>query len=302
MNAFEAAERIKSNTNLINARLRYCLVTEDKIPTRYDCKQAKPNDVNDFVSLDKFEDTILKKYAGLGISIQASAISAIDVDHCFSIPFDLESIDDRALNIIDIFKENAYIEFSFSGKGLRVLFTCDAIDNYSDSYYIKNTKTGCEFYNSNSLSYRYVTITGKTIIDHAIQNCPMSQLNIFLDKYMRKPRKSNVGQIWSPQIDNRPIDYLLNQVKKLYWHNIQFQDDWFEQNHYLINGESQESETDFRILSMLYTHITQDKEKLKALFEESPFFKTKDSKHMWKWYHNDFRYYNYIYECLKRGT
>ena len=37
---------------------------------------------------------------------------------------------------------------------------------------------------------------------------------------------------------------------------------------------------------------------LKKIFENSPYFKSKDQKHMRKWDYQDFRYYDYIYDHL----
>ena len=39
---------------------------------------------------------------------------------------------------------------------------------------------------------------------------------------------------------------------------------------------------------------------LKQIFEASPYFKTKDSKHIFKWNYQEGRYFNYVYDMIRR--
>ena len=78
--------------------------------------------LNDEDFVDIFELTNaenLAEYAGLGISIKASNITAIDVDHCFSEPFVFETIDERGKDIFEMFKSfsarSVYYEMEFRG-------------------------------------------------------------------------------------------------------------------------------------------------------------------------------------------
>ena len=292
MTAIETISEILNNENLINANLKYCLVNESKIPFRYDNECAKPNKLDDFVNIEDLIDSDLEKYAGLGISIQASNICAIDVDKCFSIPFDINSADERALDIIKRFKNVAYIEFSFSGKGLRVFFKQNIIDNYIKKYYIKNDNTNIEYYQPTQ-SYRYVTITGRYIINNPIiSNKDFTNIIIdFLETYMKRQivTKKKVNII---ENDNRTIAEIMKKVKVHLLQNYNFQEVWFSK----APGSGQnESQLDFFLLSYLYENIVQDKEKLRLTFENSPYFKSKDRKHINKWTYNDYRYYEYVY-------
>ena len=186
MNALDTINNIINNTYLPLADLKYCLVNKNKIPFKINGENAKPNDINDFVAIDALLNcNNLEDYSGVGISIQGSNISAIDVDKCFEIPFDINSADDRALDIIQRFFDYAYIEFSFSGKGLRILFKQEIIENYSKTFYIKNESNGVEFYQP-SQSYRYVTITGRVINNKEINtNKDFSHIILkFLNDYM----------------------------------------------------------------------------------------------------------------------
>lgn len=295
MTAIETISEILNNDNLINANLKYCLVNESKIPFRFDNEIAKPNKLDDFVNIEDLVDSDLEKYAGLGISIQASNICAIDVDKCFSIPFDIDSADERALDIIERFKKVAYIEFSFSGKGLRVFFKQNIIDNYIKKYYIKNDNTNIEYYQPTQ-SFRYVTITGRYIINNPIvSNKDFINIIIdFLETYMKRQTviKKKINVI---ENDDRSIEEIMKKVKIHLLQNYNFQEVWFSQ----APGSGQnESQLDFFLLSYLFENIVQDKEKLRLIFEKSPYFKSKDKKHVNKWLYNDYRYYNYVYERL----
>ncbi len=296
MNALDVINNIVDNDNLYGANLKYCLVSSNKHPLKIDGTNARPNNVDDFTTLEELL-TIenLDEYAGIGISIQASNICAIDVDKCFLEPFNIDSADSRAQIIIEMFQKYAYIEFSFSGKGLRVLFRQDLISNYTDSYYIKNERFGIEYYQP-SQSYRYVTITGRTIINNTID----SDLNFndvileFLNMYMKRTKK--VKEIDSIK-DDKTVEQLMRIVKSHYINNHSFQDVWFSK---APGSGADESERDFYLLSYLYEHVTQNKEKLKYIFEQSPFFKSKDYKHVNKWTNQNYRYYNYLYERIRR--
>ena len=289
MNALTCIEKL-THTSLINLPLKYCLVTDDKKPVRFDGTIARPNNVDDFVELYQLCD-LAENYAGIGVSIQASKVFAIDVDHCFSIVNDIHSGDKRANSILNMFKDIAYCEFSFSGTGLRVLFNAEIVDDYSSKYYIKNSKQNIEFYQPTQ-SFRYVTVTGNTISDN-FSKVSQEVLIAFLEKYMKKTEKKRDVK----SVEDKPIEVLQSRVRYLYLTNHRFQDLWFGK---APGSGKDESERDFQIMSILYENITQNKEKLKLLFEISPYFKSKDWKHMKKWEQQDFRYFEYVFSQIER--
>lgn len=297
MRAIDTLEHIVNNINLVNADLKYCLMDINKVPYTIKGTNARPNKIEDFVSLEELFNADLEKYAGLGISVQASHITAIDVDKCFTIPFDLTSIKSEAKNIINLFKDKAYVEFSFSGKGLRILFQQTEIKDYNKNYYIKNDKYGIEYYQSINAA-RYVSITGRYIYNNNIRsNKDISEtINLFLNKYMKRKiilSKQNVTN------DNEPIEKLMKKVKVLYLTNSEFQNLWFDNEHLGDDAHgTSESHKDFHLLSILYDKITKDKDKLKMIFESSLYFKTKDYKHKYKWEYQNFRYYDFQYSHL----
>lgn len=292
MGALEAIERLTS-TSIAFAGLKFCLVDSTKLPFRTDGKPARSNDANDFVDLEELaECTLLDKYAGVGISIQASNVCAIDVDDCFKVKNDITSADERAKEMLDLFKDCAYCEFSFSGNGLRILFNHDIIEDYSKTYYIKNSAHHLEYYQP-SKSYRYVTLTGNVIADNFDKGDVHEQLMQVLDKYMCK--KTVVYACNTSSTETRSYEELMEIVRVHRFHNARFRDCWC----FNAPGSGRdESERDFFLLSYLFENVTQDKDLIKQIFESSDFFKTKDRKHVWKWTSNDYRYFNYLYNLI----
>lgn len=296
MNAFDTLFNITNNDNLCLFDFKYCLVNDNKLPFKINETFARPNhneDFSDLIDLTNVSLSILNKYKGIGISIQASNVCAIDIDHCVSNAFDVNSIDNRAKTIIDMFKDIAYIEFSFSGHGIRIFFQSDKIENYDKYYYTKNSTLNVEFYYPEG-SNRYVTITGKTIYNNKIQKISQSTLLLFLNTFMKRQHilNDNFDDI---KIDNRTIDDLMKIVKTQYLTNFTFQELWFSK---APGSGHDESERDYHLIAHIYDFITKDKDKIKQIFEQSPFFKSKDYKHMNKWTKNEYRYYNYLYSKI----
>ena len=295
-----AADVIKrlSHTSLINANLKYCLVDSNKHPYKLDNTPARSNCIDDFVTFDILsESSLTHHYAGVGISIQASDVCAIDVDHCFSIANDISSGDERAMYCLEQFKDIAYCEFSFSGTGLRIIFKYHIIDNYSDIYYIKNEKYKIEFYQPNHSS-RYVTLTGNYIFNNDIVNIDNNShiVDAFLNKYMKRQKK--LYAVYTTYTETKTYEELMNIVKTHYRRNILFQNLWFDK---APGSGKNESERDYHLVAYLYDFITQDKDMIQKLFESSEFFKTKDHKHVYKWTNNNHRYFNYLYNTIRRS-
>lgn len=302
MSALDCIERISKTS--IYKDLKYCLVSEDKIPYKIDNTKASPNKIDDFVNFDTLltSDYLLDK-KGIGISVQFSNICGVDIDHCFSVPNDFNSGDARAVDIFNLFKDFSYIEFSFSGTGMRILFRTDDVIDYRLNYLIKNSKNQVEYYQPSygeeKTSYRYLTITGNTIVNNSIEK-PIKQadrekLYIFLNKYMKREKtlvKTNENEIVK---DERSINELMKKVKVLLLKDYTFQDNWFK---HAPGSGSNESERDYWLISTLYNNVTKDPDKLIEIFEKSDFYKSKDSKHKYKWHNNNYRYFKLIYENI----
>lgn len=299
MDAYTVLNNILDNDNLNSYPFKFCLVDDKKCPYTLFDTLAKPNNVKDFCSLeDLVNKKRLNRYRGIGISIQGSDITAIDVDHCFSNPFEIETISEQGNEILKLFEDKTYCEFSFSGTGMRILFQSNPIENYRDKYYVKNSKKQCEFYHPTD-SARYVTITGVAIANNPINKLSESDITKFLDSYMKlnlvKKTKNEVIE------HTDDVDKLVKKIRVLYVTDYNFQSVWFDKDHYKsFSGGSLESDRDFYLARRLYEEVTQDYEQMKLLFEMSPYFKTKDKLHMDKWNYGNNRYFKYIYKVLSQ--
>lgn len=298
MSALDALARIASRGTLLSCDFRWCLVSDTKIPYKPDGSKARPNAPEDFCSLEELSlcDS-LEDYAGVGISVNASGVCAIDIDKCFSEPFEEGSGDKRAKAAIEAFKDLAYVEFSFSGRGLRILFFADPIPDYSSKYYVKCDKTKTEFYQPSG-SARYVTVTGMAICDNPVAKMSdTSALTAFLDEYMLRPKalSRDMPTRETEEGEALPLEELLKKAKSLYLRDLEFQDAWFAQ---APGSGSNESQMDFHLCSLIWRKITGDKDSVREVFEASPYYKSKDWKHVRKWEYNGNRYFNYIWDHL----
>lgn len=300
MNALDTLFNISRIDCLVDYPFKYCLVDEEKHPFTVAGTMARPNHEEDFCNMSDLLNLsvdALEKYKGLGVSIQASKICAIDIDHCVSNPFDANGISPLAQDIINLFKKFAYVEFSFSGTGIRIFFQASKVDDYEQKYYTKNSKLNVEYYYPEG-SNRYVTITGRAIACNYPRTSKVdadSALQTFLTMYMKRQHISSNHSDCSFK-DDRPVDELMKRIKFCYMTDFNFQNLWFEA---APGSGHDESERDYHLVAYIYDYVTKDKDKIKQIFEQSPFYKTKDWKHMSKWQKQDFRYFNYLYDRIK---
>ena len=300
MNALDTLFNISRIDCLVDYPFKYCLVDEEKHPFTAAGTMARPNHEEDFCNMSDLLNLsvdALEKYKGLGVSIQASKICAIDIDHCVSNPFDANGISPLAQDIINLFKKFAYVEFSFSGTGIRIFFQASKVDDYEQKYYTKNSKLNVEYYYPEG-SNRYVTITGRAIACNYPRTSKVdadSALQTFLTMYMKRQHISSNHSDCSFK-DDRPVDELMKRVKFCYMTDFNFQNLWFDA---APGSGHDESERDYHLVAYIYDYVTKDKDKIKQIFEQSPFYKTKDWKHMSKWQKQDFRYFNYLYDRIK---
>ena len=297
MNAIENIEAVLNTNNEFLIKLKYCLHI-NKVPYRYDGTLAKPNQEDDFVGLEEIMNNHLEgkidlnKYNGLGISCKANNLIAIDIDHCFSNKLDFSSIDERGKRVYELFKGLGYIEFSFSGTGMRILLNTSTIpDNYSDTYYIKNSKKQIEFYDENAI--RYVTITGNYISNDVPVDRPSEKvIKEFLDEFMMKPKVSSTSI--EESIDDSSIGDLMKEVKYHLIDNMSFQRNWYTKAPGFGHDES---ERDYFLIAYILTHITSDRNKVREIIERSPFYESKDKAHKNKWKRNNYYYYNFQFNA-----
>lgn len=238
----------------------------NSIKLLFDFKTGKAGDAsneNTFVSfyyarhyIEKYfnEDPIShKQLGGLGIGL-FHGISAIDIDHCVEngVP------NEMAMDIINMCK--SYTEFSPSGTGIRIIFKTKTYFD-KNKYYIKNSARGLEVYIC-GVTKRYLTITGNRYQYDTVEEVDLQPL---LDKYMQRPVVLNSG--------TDDFSRALQNDAKLY-------DLWHKQ---APGSGSNESELDMALLSKIAFYTKCDPIKTKTLFENSPYFASKDDMHKAKW-------------------
>lgn len=291
MNSFESIQKI-SKTNLIYHDLKWCFVNEKKQPFQFNGDICRLNIENNFSTFENLLNKNVYKFKGIGISVNFSKIYAIDIDKCVKIPNDINSLDNRGKEILELFKDY-YCEFSFSGTGLRILFLGNLFDelNNLDDYYIKNSNNHIEFYTPRSNS-RYVTVTGNYIYNNKLKTCNNKTIINFLNKYMKREKKEIKSFINNEEVSQDELD---KRFKKLWFTNSRFQEVWCSK---APGSGKNESELDYYLIVNLYQNVTQDINKIKSLIEESDYYLSKDYKHKNKW--NNTKYVYETYENIKR--
>ncbi len=122
-------------------------------------------------------------YSGIGVGLFGN-LGAIDIDHCIS---DSGELSDMAADIMTTM--NTYVEYSPSGKGLRVLFTVPDDFQYDKAKYrINNQQLGLEVYIAGATN-KYVTVTGNTLTPGRDLEERGDPLRTILEKYMRRPER-----------------------------------------------------------------------------------------------------------------
>lgn len=294
MNAFGCICKIVE-TKLVESDLRYCLIDSRKLPYQISGLPARSNDDSTFVDFDTLLTCDkLNEYEGVGISVQASKICAVDIDHCLSVKDDFSSMSDLAKEIVDMFKDFAYIESSFSGFGIRILMKQRCVPDYKTNYYLKNSKIKVEYYQFDQPG-RYVSVTGNCYVNNSLDAEDKQDVIVrFLEKYMKRQYQFHVNVVNS-QKDERSIDELMKKVKHLYRTDSSFQDLWFEK---APGHGSNESERDYRLVAEIYENVTKDEDKILQIFKQSKFYKSKDSEHIYKFTRDDHKYFKYLYSVI----
>ena len=231
-------------------------------------KMAKANDKTTFAPFGivmsklsryyKFDENG-KNIGGLGLGI-FNGFSAIDIDHCVD---EKGKLNDIAKDVVDYCQ--SYTEISPSGTGVRIIFKTDTkLDK--NNYYINNHRIGLEIYISEQTN-KYVTITGNTLIPSKVNRIDISYI---LNKFMMKENSVAVNKF---DIEKYSHDTKLNEL-------------W---NSEAPGSNSNESELDLALCSKLAFYLHSDFYAINKAFMESPFYKSKDPKHIKKWGRQDYK-------------
>ena len=189
-----------------------------------------------------------RQIGGVGLGI-FRGYSAIDIDHCVDQDGNLS---DMAREIVDYC--GSYTEYSPSKTGIRIIFkTTFRIDK--SEYYTNNRSKGLEVYISDNTN-KFVSITGNKISGDSIAEVDLAYI---MNKYMKK------GGF---------------DVEKAAKKDPKLAELW---NAKAPGAGSNESELDMALACKLAYYAKNDEIETKRLFEESPYFKSKDPAHMKKW-------------------
>lgn len=240
---------------------------------------AMSNNAATFAPLAASEK-VQENYDGIGLGI-FNGFCAIDLDYCVTDGW----FDDRSNDIMAIM--NTYTEYSPSGEGLRILFKASNFlcveDEYKKKYYINkrdadNRKKGLEIY-VEGITKKYVTVTGNIITNGVGIEERGAELQIVLDKYMK--RKVETSNQLKTQT-NTP----LNSNDRL--------NDGLKNDKVLIelwNGRrnsSDESGNDMSLMNKLAYWCDCNMDLMIAAFKESPYAQQKtDHKHIHKIYERE---------------
>lgn len=141
-------------------------------------QRAKSNDQSYFTSFDQAASA--SGFTGIGIGI-FQGVAAVDLDHCVN---ENGKISEKAQEIVRLM--HSYTEYSPSGTGLHILFLAENYQYDTERYFIMNHGAGIEVYVA-GVTNKFVTVTGKEIPVHYPFEDRTRELNLLLEKYMKRP-------------------------------------------------------------------------------------------------------------------
>lgn len=191
------------------------------------------------------------KHDGIGVILD-NGLCGIDIDEkAFDSPI--------AGEIIDLM--DTYTEFSPSGKGYHLLFTCDISKLPTiENYYQKNPYNGLECY-LDGITNRFFTFTGKIIVDKPINERTV-QLITFLNKYMLKTTDK----------EDDDFDKIINLVLKSKQSN-KFKKLYFDGDISEYNND--DSSADMALCNILAFYAQGNHDIIDNLFSKSALYRDK---------------------------
>lgn len=221
---------------------------------------------------------------GLGIGLFGN-LCGIDIDHAVN---EDGSLSQTAKDIIDYF-DGAYMEYSYSGKGVHILFFCAQQRKYQKYYTKMGVKQltakgitdieGLEFYQGR-VDNRYLTLTGNIIPQRNKNNYSVTpqKITAFLDKYFIIP----------VQPKSHPTSTSSNTKEDLAWARFglyTLKDEKFKEafDKPATGYGGTESEDDLTLACRAAFWTNNNPEAIRIVFEASPHYKTKDADHLKKW-------------------
>lgn len=248
---------------------------KDKVPN------ARVDDMSTFQPFPQALSSI-KNGEGLGIGLFGN-LCGIDIDHALR---EDGTLSQTAQDIINYF-DGAYMEYSYSGQGIHILFFCAQQKKYQ-KYYVKlgekqlQTKGildigGLELYQGR-IDNRYLTLTGNIIPQSRTNNYTVSpqRLTEFLDKYFKRPT-----------LLTTPLPSECNDEEDQAWWNwakTRRPERLFQLASQTPTGSGgTESEDDLALCQELSFWCNKNPHLVRQVFESSYYYKHKDDKHKIKW-------------------
>ncbi|MCR5742081.1 MAG: hypothetical protein K6G38_06455 [Gammaproteobacteria bacterium] len=255
---------------------------KDKVPTH-------GTHVDDMDTYHTFSECqkLMTPEEGLGIGMFGN-LCGIDIDHCIhdgKIAF-------TAAKILQYF-DGAYVEKSFSGTGIHILFFCKEQHKYQKYYTKMNEKHlqdkgitdigGLELYQGR-VDNRYLTLTGNIIPVKNPNNYTVSpkKIQAFLDMYFQRPAAPVVTHAAFTSSDAEDIAWFN-------WARNRKPDKLMELASKTPTGSGgTESEDDLIFMSELAFWCNKNPKVMRKAFESSYYYQHKDDKHIKKWARKDY--------------
>lgn len=252
---------------------------KNKVPTH----NTRIDDMSTFYTYSQ-AIRLMQPDEGLGIGLFGN-LCGIDIDHAVQADGTLSP---TAQDIIDYF-DGAYMEYSYSGKGVHILFFTTQQRKYQKYYTKMGVKQltqkgitdieGLEFYQGR-VDNRYLTLTGNIIPQRTKNNYTVSpqKITAFLDKYFIIPVQPK------PQSTTTSS----NTKEDLAWARFglyTLKDEKFKEafDKPATGYGGTESEDDLALACRAAFWTNNNPEAIRIVFEASPHYKTKDSDHLKKW-------------------
>ena len=254
---------------------------KDKVPTH-------GTHVDDMETYHTFSECLklMSPGEGLGIGLFGN-LCGIDIDHCI----DNGVISSAAQEILDYF-DGGYVEKSFSGTGIHLLFFCKEQHKYQKYYTKMNEKHlldkgitgigGLELYQGR-IDNRYLTLTGNAISAKS-NNYTVSpkKLISFLDKYFVRPPAPVVTHAAFTSSDAEDVAWFN-------WARHKKPDRLMELASKTPTGSGgTESEDDLIFMSELAFWCNKNPLVMRKAFESSYYYRHKDDYHIRKWARKDY--------------
>ena len=227
----------------------------------------------------------IKLGEGLGVGLFGN-LCGIDIDHALR---EDGTLSQTAQDIINYF-DGAYMEYSYSGQGIHILFLCEDQHDYKKYYKKMNSQAcakngfsdigGLEFYQG-KIDNRYLTLTGNIIPQTRINNYSVSSRRLipFLDKYFKRPI--------IPSSSSSTL-IVCNDEEDLAWWNFaksRRPERLFQLASKTPAGSnSTESEDDLAFCQELAFWCNKNPNLIHKAFNASSYCQNKDESHQAKWH------------------